>query len=83
MVPVLPTGTRIMGRILLLTAGASLSDEPCRYPLSASQNRTCDRAGRTLGAPHSTGSPGQRIGAPEMARAMTSRWISDVPSKIV
>ena len=25
----------------------------------------------------------QRIGSPEMARAMTSRWISDVPSKIV
>jgi hypothetical protein len=26
---------------------------------------------------------GQRIGIPEIARAMTSRWISDVPSKMV
>ena len=25
----------------------------------------------------------QRIGAPEIARAMTRRWISEVPSKIV
>ena len=25
----------------------------------------------------------QRIGAPEIARAITSRWISEVPSKIV
>ncbi len=25
----------------------------------------------------------QRMGLPEIARAMTSRWISEVPSKIV
>ncbi len=29
------------------------------------------------------GHGGQRIGAPEMARAITSRWISEVPSKMV
>ena len=26
---------------------------------------------------------GQRMGIPEIARAITSRWISEVPSKIV
>ncbi len=34
-------------------------------------------------ATHHGPRPGQRIWRPEMARAITSRWISLVPSKIV
>ena len=33
--------------------------------------------------PTAAGLPDQRKEAPEIARAMTRRWISDVPSKIV
>jgi hypothetical protein len=33
--------------------------------------------------PMINGRVAQRREAPEMVRAMTSRWISDVPSKIV
>jgi hypothetical protein len=33
--------------------------------------------------PRNLHGPGQRIGMPEIAREMTSRWISDVPSKMV
>ena len=40
------------------------------------------RADGTLASGPHSGSI-HRVGAPEIARAMTSRWISEVPSKIV
>ncbi|EFK98449.1 predicted protein [Streptomyces sp. SPB78] len=52
-------------------AGAGLSRNPGRAPLG---HRLCAR---------SAGTTAQRIGTPASVRAMTSRWISLVPSKIV
>ena len=61
--------------------GAVTPEDRIAPPVSLPASRRLGHGHLSRGRPSST--QPQRIGAPEIERAMTRRWISEVPSKIV
>ena len=67
-----------LGRLFSTSHGTGRRPLPC----SVLGSRTAARTSKTLGS-GSDLRKRQRIRMPEMARAITRRWISEVPSKMV